>query len=215
MKKAKNKASYFIFDFSRITGFPVLWFYYRAKIRYISKLAKKQKRKLKGSFLIVCNHTQYTDFLKLFLIFWYRRVHIFTLSKAFVTPLGWWWFKQMHSIDVKDYTIDYATFKGVKELVEHKKVIAIFPEGHIDGSLNDLKDGSAFIASHFDIPIVPLYCEKKTSFLKRMYVSIGEIINPKDVVKDAKDRAQIKALTKVIATKLKELKENTIKMRGK
>jgi len=199
-----KKTNYFLFDLGMATAVFPSWLFLRVKRHYISKEAKEKIKK--DSFLIASNHVAYCDWVKIFLTFPYRRVHVFTLTKAFSNKFTRFVFKKMlHCIEVDDYKLSLNAFKEVNSLVTNKKVLAIFPQGHIEDKIEEIKEGTAFIAAFNKIPIVPIYIKKRKNFFHMTHVYVGERIDPLEIVKDFRNRDQLDALTTYIKEKMVEL----------
>ena len=66
-------------------------------------------------------------------------------------------------------------------LLKEKKILGIFPEGTRNKteseSLQDVKSGAVVFAGKGDVPIVPAIIYRKTKFLRRNYILIGEQLN--------------------------------------
>lgn len=188
-----KKPNYFLFDIGKITAVFPSWLAIRTKRHYVSKVAKE---KYKGSFIIASNHVAFSDWVKLFLVFPYRRIHVFTLTKAFGGKFKRFIFKKMlRCIEVDDYKMSMTAFKETANLVKYGKALALFPEGHIQDYVHDFKEGLAFIAAYNNIPIAPVYIKRRKNFFHMTHVYIGERVDPKDFVSDFRNREQLNALT--------------------
>jgi len=202
---SKRKESYFLFDFALITMVYPSNIFFRVKRHYQSK---KAKEKIKGSCLIISNHIDFCDWMKIFLSFPYRRIHVFTLTKAFQGKFKNFVFKKMlHCIAIDDYKMSLSTFKETISLVKEGRALSIFPEGHIQDHVFNFKDGASFLSSYNDIPIIPLYLKRRKNIFHMTHTYIGDRIDPKDFIKDNKNKDEIKAFTNHLENIMKELEK--------
>jgi len=77
-------------------------------------------------------------------------------------------------------------FRGA---VERRESVIIFSQGHWDKDFNperEFETGTATLALHYDLPIVPVYIRggRSWSLKEKAFVSIGQIINPAEKTKE-------------------------------
>ncbi|MBQ7276046.1 MAG: 1-acyl-sn-glycerol-3-phosphate acyltransferase [Bacilli bacterium] len=180
MKEKKSKIisfKYFLHDFIRVTGLPLLlWF--RPKKIYISKEAKK---KIKGGVLFISNHTSLSDPLYLMLCLWYRRHHFIAIKELFEG----WFNKFLFTygflcIPLDRENINLFTFKDIVNHLKMGEAVSMFPEGHVNDQndgINNFKSGVVMMALKGGVPIVPLYLKRRKHWYSRVVLCVGEAIN--------------------------------------
>ncbi len=95
------------------------------------------------------------------------------------------------------------------EIIDKKGIVGIFPEGRlpIDGNPFPFTTSTAFIATHCDAPIVPVFTDGNYGVFKRTSVYIGAPFYLSDFKEDGlDDEAQLKHLTKILEEKVRSLK---------
>lgn len=190
-KKQKNKVPKIlqIFDYREIfydivkwsAGWPLI-FYYRIK-----RIFHKTKRKglFKGSYIISANHISFTDIFKIGVTFPFRRVGYVATEELFDTKKKAWFFRKAGCIKINRENVSMQTFKQVTERLNRGHLVTVFPEGAIqrNGNGASYKSGVILMALMADVPILPIYYERKEKWYHRQKVAIG----PKFYVKDYLD----------------------------
>ena len=96
------------------------------------------------------------------------------------------------------------------EVLDDGGTIGVFPEARIpiNGKRWPFTVSTAFIATHTDAPIVPVYTDGNYGLFKRTNVMIGEKIYLKNYCKEGfSQEEQLKHLTKILEDKVYELKD--------
>lgn len=176
-KTRKRPFRFFVYDFVKWTGaWPiVVWF--RIKCIYENKDAKK---KIKGGALICANHISYKDPIILSTVMWYRRLHFVALKEMFSTKLATWFFTHILCLPIDRQNVSINSFKDIIEVLKDRRVVGIFPEGHInheEGKLDFFKSGIVLMAMRAKVPIVPMVIIKKDRWWQRQKVVVGQPIN--------------------------------------
>lgn len=201
-KVKKNRFKYFFFNFVKATGcIPVLLFL-RPKKYYESKKAKK---KLRGGALICGNHTSEVDPIAMHCIYWYRNLHIVALKELFETKLANWFFTNILCIPIDRQNMSMNTFKDIVSILKEKRVVGIFPEGHINNNTSKVdffKSGIILMAMQGEVPIVPVAILKREKWWHRQIVVVGE---PIEITKDKLNLTQIDDLSASLRKKEEEL----------
>ena len=78
-----------------------------------------------------------------------------------------------------------SSYKEIVATLKDKRVVTIFPEGHIarnkDNSADDFKSGVVLMAMQARVPIVPVHIIKREKWWHRQKVIVGEpIIMPSE-----------------------------------
>ena len=101
----------------------------------------------------------------------------------FDTPLKNWFFRKILCIPIDRENTEVSTFKTIVNTLKRKKVVGIFPEGHInnsEGTVDYFKSGTTLMALKGGAPIVPLVIIKREKWYKRQVVVVGEKIDIKN-----------------------------------
>lgn len=188
MKKNKKVSKFIkIFDYK-------MWFYdlvkiigcipalidLRMKITYVKegKVSQKPKGLFKGTFLVISNHISYEDPVIISNAFWKRRVGYIATKELFEGKIFGIFLKGCGCIPINKENVSMSTFKKVKERFEKGHIVAMFPEGQVEKEeINSFKSGAVLIALTSEVPIIPIYLERRKNRMERQKVYIGEKIN--------------------------------------
>ena len=167
--------------FTKITGAPVSWFYFKKKIYYVNK--KKQSRKIKGGAIIVSNHTSVYDYALYLFVFFGRTLRTLMAELLFEkNKLLTWFLYKMGGIRVDRNNYDFNFVGPLIDIVDKGGVALVFPEARIPKPEESVplpfKPSFVYIALETGAPIIPVYTngmynQKK----KRAKVLIGEPID--------------------------------------
>ena len=183
MKKTKrNKARvldfrYFLYDFGRITGVIPGLIWLRPKWVYESKAARKR---LRGSAILMINHTGFIDPILAQFAVWYRRQHFVATKELFEGKVKNWLFNVFHCIEIDRSNFNYSSFRSITDHLEDGKIVTIYPEGHINfesESVAAFKSGIVMMALRSGRPIVPIYIKPPKTIWNRAVFVIGEPID--------------------------------------
>ncbi len=115
----------------------------------------------RGACIISPNHQTYVDAFLLaarlpFGVF--RRVFLVGASEYFETPLMAWLARAVNIVPVDPNANLVTAMRAGAAGLRLGKVLILFPEGErsIDGELKTFRKGAAILASHLDVPIVPV-----------------------------------------------------------
>ena len=117
-----------------------------------------------------------------------------------------WFLKRNLCIPINRENVSIDGFKDIINVLKDKKVVAIFPEGHInfnDNSMDFFKSGIILMAMLSGVPIVPMAIIKKEKWYQRQKVVIGE---PIYLPKERLNLNQIDEFSKMLRLKEEELK---------
>lgn len=178
-------------------------------------LAKNAKRHLPSPCILVSNHTSLMDFVLYLVIFPFRTIRflmaevLFNKGKAFA--------KFLHLIGGIRVDRDDKNFGFISESIEvldNGGTLGIFPQGRlpIAGKPFPFTVSTAFIATHADASIVPVFTDGNYGIKKRAHVVIGEAFYLNDYIKEGlSEDEQLKHLTEVLEEKVYELKNEIAK----
>ena len=105
---------------------------------------------------------------------------------------------------------DFSFVSESIEILDKKGILGIFPESRLP--INNVPwpftTSTAFIASHADAPIVPVYTDGRYGLFKRAHVAIGKAFTLTDYCQEGLDeQAQLQHLTNVLEEKVYALKK--------
>lgn len=181
MKKAPLiSIKYFFYDFIRLTGWPLLLFFRPKKI-YVSKEAKCG---FKGGFILMANHNSMKDPFYLIASLFSRRHHFITTNEVCSTRWKRFLFKTCFlCIEINREQFSMSSFKEITKLLEMGNMVSMFPEGHINveqDELNPFKGGIVMMAYKANVPIRPVYLEKRKHWYSRLRLYVGEKFTVKE-----------------------------------
>lgn len=175
MKKAQLFSfRYFFYDFILVTGLPLLLFFRPKKI-YINKDAKNG---FKGGFVLMANHNSMKDPFYLICCLLRRRHHFITTNEVCSTKFKRFLFKTCFlCMEINREKFSMASFKEITSHLESGQMVTMFPEGHINveqDEINHFKGGVVMMAYKANVPIRPVYLEKKKHWYSRLRLYVGE-----------------------------------------
>ncbi len=197
---------YFLYDFVRINGWPLLlWF--RSKLIYTNKETKK---KFKGGLILMSNHISFMDPFYILSSILRRRHHFVATKEMFSSKFSNWWFKNAFlciKIDRDNFSL--GNFREITSHLEQGDMITMFPEGHINfeqSQVKAFKGGIVMIALKTHSPIIPVYIKKKEHWYSRLVVYVGEPINVDDYLEGEKFNVNdVKNISVILQQKEQEL----------
>lgn len=215
MKKQKNKAKlfslkYWFVDFVRVTGALPTLLWYRPKILYENKAAKK---KIRGGALLIANHNCFYDPIYIMIALWYRRHHI-VCNQTFFNTKARWFLQHVLCIPIDIENTGFQTMKEINDHLTAGELVSMFPEGHINdgsGEMRQFKSGMVLMAMRAKVPIVPVYvCEHRPAY-GRLRVVVGEAIDINALFGGRPTMSDIEAVTVRLFEKENELREIALK----
>lgn len=85
----------------------------------------------------------------------------------------------MGNVKVDRNVTSLSTLEKCSLLLKKKKIVAIFPEGHIEekiGKIDNFKEGAIILALQTGKPIIPIYIKGSYGLFKRARMNVGEPI---------------------------------------
>ncbi len=163
-----------------------------------------------GGVLVVANHTNMADPFLIGSCFWKRRMYFLAAETVMKNPVVAFLLKGVGCIRIDRNIFDVEAMKrSIAVLKKEKRVLAMFPQGHIqaDGEMDKVKGGAALIAMQAGVPIVPVYTKKPAHFWKRQVAVIGEPIVCADYcAKKIPSAADMERISQVILEKMEACK---------
>ncbi len=201
----------FVYNFVKITGWPIAALLFRTKHYYEDE--QNQKRKIKGPAIIVSNHTAISDFMVYMFTFWNRNINcvmadILYKKNKFMN----WFLPRIGGIKVCRESNNYDFINSCNQILEKGGVVEIFPEARIPKDYEQkplaFKPSAAYLAMLSKVPIIPVYTNGKYYTKSRARVIIGKKINVKDLVDDKlSEKENIEKINKFLRDKIIELGE--------
>lgn len=202
------RQSRFFYEFTKWTGAIPMLLFLRPKVKFVNKKAYK---KLKGAFLMSCNHRSLWDPIILCTAFPPKRLYFVAQEELFSTKKKAWLFSQCNCIKIDRQNVDMETFRTIGKVLKNDLPVCIFPEGRVEEKEGaSFKGGGAMIALTNNVPVLPVWLGMRKSILHRYRVYVGEPIYPDDVVGKSRSLMSIDKFNNYIFEKEKEL-ENILK----
>ena len=179
VKKAKKKHKilsfkHFPYDFIILTGALPMWLYLRPKIY------KMGKEKVKGAAIVMSNHVGLLDIVHLHFCFAGRRMWSLAMKELFETKVRNAFFRMSKCIPVDRENVTIDMYHDVADVLASGKLLAIFPEGHINfdekPDVKNFKGGVALFAIMNKVPVIPVYIVKRQKWYHRQKIVLGEPI---------------------------------------
>lgn len=197
----------FFTGFVKLTGIIPAWLLFKPSV----KLEDGAKRRLKSPCIMVSNHTSLLDFVLYLIVFPFRTIHFLMAEvlfsknaflRVFLLLLG--------GIKVDRDSKNFDFVSDALEVLDNKGTVGIFPQGRlpVNSKPFPFTVSTAFIATHTDAPIVPVYTHGNYGIFKRAKVVIGKPIYLSDYRKEGlTDDEQLNYLTQVLEEKVYSLKD--------
>lgn len=164
--------------FVKITGWPVQKILLRTKIYYEDKAV--QSRKIRGSAVVISNHTSVYDYALYLFVFWGRTLRVQMGEVLFEKKLLGWFLRRMGGIRVNRNAHDFSFLQKSEEILYQGGVVEIFPESRLPKESEKGKGllpfvtSAAYIALSTGAPIIPVYTNGAYFCKKRAEVVIGK-----------------------------------------
>lgn len=178
--------------FTKITGWIVQKICFRTKIYYENK--RIQARGIKGSAMIISNHTSIFDYAVFLFVFWSRTLRYQMAEILFEKKLLGFFLKCMGGIFVDRKAHDFQFVSKCEAILKKGGVVGIFPEGRIpekdESRPLPFQIGAAQLALMTNAPIIPIYTNGSYFNKKRARVIIGTPIFVGDLIDEQADHKQ-------------------------
>lgn len=193
---------------AKISGYLPGWLFFKPRVR----LAPGAKRRLPKNCILVSNHTSLLDFAVYLLVFPFRTIRfpmaevLFRKGKfmsALLYALG--------GIRVDREGKDFGFVSSCLEVLDDGQTLGIFPQGRlpVNGKPFPFTVSTAFIATHTDAPIVPIYTHGNYGITKRADVVIGAPIHIAEHMQEGLSRdEQLQQLTTMLEKTVYALREH-------
>lgn len=157
--------------------------------------------------LVVCNHLSNTDVFYIALNF-VRKNYYLAKKELFKSKIKNWFFKAIGAIPIDRNKIDISAIKQSLKILKNNKKLIVFPEGtrnKENEDLQEIKNGSAMLAIKAQVPIIPLYIDKKARVFRRNKLTIGKPFELEEFYNKKLDSETLSKAGKIIEEKMKAL----------
>jgi 1-acyl-sn-glycerol-3-phosphate acyltransferase len=193
--------------FTRLTGILPALLLFKPRIRRQGNA----KRQLPKNCILVSNHKSLMDFVLYLVIFPFKTIRFLAAEvlfskNTFLAGLLY----GLGCIRVDREGKNFGFVSHALEVLEQGGTVGIFPEGRlpIGGKPFPFTVSAAFIATHANAPVVPIYTDGRYGIGKRAGVVIGEPFFLADYCKEGlSEDAQLKHLTEVLRQKVYDLQK--------
>ncbi len=173
----KYKPNKFVLGFMKVTSYIPALIFYKPKVMYEDKSAKKAKKT--KPYILVSNHTSLLDFPLYLLVFFTNNIRFLMAEVLFrKNKVLTWLLYRIGGIFVDRDSVNFSFMGEALQTLDNKKCVGIFPQGRlpINGKPFPFKPSAVFIAMHSDAPILPVYTDGNYNLFKRTHVMIGKPI---------------------------------------
>lgn len=169
--------------FVKITGWLPQKIAFRTKVYYEDKSV--QSTKIKGSAIVVSNHTSVYDYAVMLFAFFSRTLR-YQMAEVLFQKKGLGGFlKAMGGIEVNRNSDDFGFMQQCKDILDGGGVVGVFPEGRLplEGEQTPLpfKSGAAYLALYADVPVIPVFTNGQYFGKKRAKIVIGKPIAAREL----------------------------------
>lgn len=177
---------------TKVTAWPVQFACFRTKILYEDR--KSQDRNIKGSAILISNHTAVYDYAVMIFVF-IGRILRYQMAEVLFDkkPLGLL-LKGLGGIRVDRDRYDYSFMARSEEILKNGGVVGVFPEGRLPrpGEERPLpfKPGAAYLAIATNAPVIPVYTNGSYFCRRRAVVVIGKKMYAKDYIDPSLDEKE-------------------------
>lgn len=194
--------------FVKITGWLFQKLCFKTKVYYEDK--KAQSRRIKGSAIIVSNHTSVYDYAVMMFVFFSRTLR-YQMAEVLFRKKGLGGFlRALGGIEVNRETHETSCLEKSEKILKKGGVVGVFPEARLprEGETPPIKfkTGAAALALSAGAKIVPVYTDGRYFKGKRARVIIGKPLNLREAYDESKsERENLEELTEKLRQKIIEL----------
>ncbi|MBR3038949.1 MAG: 1-acyl-sn-glycerol-3-phosphate acyltransferase [Clostridia bacterium] len=197
-----------LIGFVKLTGWPVQWLCFRTKVSYENRAV--QSRRIKGSAIVVSNHTALYDYAVLLFVFFGRVLRTQMAELLFKKGLLGPFLKGMGGIYVDRDSHNMGFVEQSVRILERGGVLCVFPEARLarEGETRPLpfQTSPFYIALESGAPIIPVYTNGSYFQKKRARVRIGTPIDARAMWRPEEDeKTNLLCITEAVRQKVIEL----------
>ena len=200
----------FVNLFTKVTAWPVQWICFRTKVLYEDK--KVQSRRIRGSAIVISNHTSVFDYAVFLFVFWSRTLRYQMAEVLFEKiPLGYL-LRGLGGIRIDRNNYDFSFLARSEAILKAGGVVGIFPESRLalPGEERPLpfKPSAAYLALQAKVPVIPVYTNGSYFQKKRAVVLIGTPMDVTSLVDpDKSEKEQIAEVSEAMRNRIIELEK--------
>lgn len=196
--------------FVRVTGWLPQKLCFRTKILYEDRAV--QSRRIRGSAIVISNHTALFDYAALLFVFPTRVLRCQMAEVLFKKPVLGPFLKLMGGIHVDRYAHQYEPMRQSLEILSRGGVVEIYPEGRlpVEGETTpiDFQPGAAYLSLASGVRVIPVWTDGRYFNLSRAHIIIGTPLDPSEFSSlPLPEKEKITLYTKAIRDKVICLKE--------
>ncbi len=195
--------------FVKVTGVLLWWILFRPKVYYMDK--KVQGRHIKGSAVIMSNHTSVFDYALFLGIFLTRTLRYQMAEVLFRKKFLGWFLRSMGGIYVNRDTYNFSFVDESVDIINKGGVVGIFPESRLPRKGEEaplpFKPSGSLVALRSGAPIIPVYTDGVYFSSKRARLIIGTPVYAKDFYDESlSEKDNVKLISKELRNIIVELK---------
>lgn len=189
-----------IYVFFKYLLTPFFWLFMQPRVKNFERLF------FRGRGILISNHFSLSDPIRLGLVA-PRPLHFMAKQELFSSPFKRFFLKQLLAFPVYRKHADMLSLKQAMAVLDRGKIFGIFPEGRrsMTGELDTFEKGAAFLALRCNAPIIPVYADPDWKKHKRIFMIVGEPIDP-NVIAEAHAGRGVDAVTETIRDRMQSLK---------
>ena len=192
-------------DFGRLL-LSVLIPVYRIKKIYLGD--KEKVKSIKDGAILAANHTGFSDPMILETAFWTHRVHYVVGEIAMEGRIRSVFMRAAGCIKIDRNSTDLNAIKKCVQVLKEGFYLVMFPQGAISEESAGFKSGVLLIAVQADVPIIPMYINKRKKWWQRHQLVIGDPFYWKDYCeKKRPGMKDMERLTEILEGKYEECRE--------
>ncbi len=195
--------------FIKLTGLLPAYLFLKPRVYYSSKKAKKSYHHIKDGAIIIANHTSIYDYYLLIFTKLFRTIHTVVGELVYKNKFMYFMNWAMGNIKVDRNVTSLSTLEQCLFLLKKKKIVAIFPEGHIEdniGKIENFKEGAILLALQSGKPIIPIYIKGRYGLFKRARMNVGEPIYVSSLLNNSEtSKEDISKMCLLLKNKVKDL----------
>ena len=137
-----------------------------------------------------------------------RRLRFMAKAELFKNKLSNVFFRLIGAFPVERGKGDIGAVKNSLKILSGGEALLIFPEGRrtTDEESGKAKTGAVMIASHADVPIIPVYISGEFKWMRRITVSFGKLIEIKKQDGEKLSREKLQELADTLMQNIRQLK---------
>ena len=203
-----NRNKFFVnlaLAFVKITGIIPAWLFLKPRVRRV------RGARLPKNCIVVSNHKSLMDFVLYLVVFPFRTIR-FLMAEVLYNKgkLFAWFLSAIGGIRVDRNSHDFSFVSDAIEVLDKGGTVGVFPEARlpVNGKPFPFTVSTAFIATHAEAQIVPVFTDGNYGLKKRATVVIGEPFYLTDYLKkDVSEDEQLQHLTDLLHDKVYDLEK--------